>query len=248
MNLEKMEGLTSENIINTDEIVEQLQSKAITVVRLDSFDSKGATNYIKGGLEDFTSAAKALNENVVFLSEVLLSENDFFHEPNAEILGEYEQSSVAGEEEPSDGINLIQFSTTLGEYKQYIGQTHFLLFRLFFKNHSLSYLHYPDWIAGFNETFDEAEENFESKEKQLRDQKDQEETNLKEETRRRETGLVQLLEALADDDKFVLLSTQKAKQEYAVARYPELTDLPPQRLKDEISNLNARIQAKKMLR
>lgn len=242
-----MEESNSVNLINTDEIVEQLQSKAITVVRLDGFDAKGATNYIKGDLEDFITAAKALNENVVFLSEVLLSENDFFHEPNAEILGEYEQSPVADEEEPIEGINLIQFSTTLGEYEEYIGQTHFLLFRLFFKNHSLSYLHYPNWIAGFNEAFDEAEKIFESKEKKLRDQKEQEETTLKEETERRETGLVQLLEALADDDKFVSLSTQKAKQEYAVARYPELTDLSPQRLKDEISNLNARIQAKKML-
>jgi hypothetical protein len=56
-----------------------------------------------------------------------------------------------------------------------------------------------------------------------------------------------LLEELAEDDKFISLKTQKAKQEYALGRYPELGELSQHISKNEISNLNARIEARKML-
>ncbi len=217
------------------------------VVHLDGSELKAATNYLKGDLQTFVAAVKALNENVVFVQIIVLSEIDFYYEPENEILGEYQISEDDGDLSSGKRINLIQFSGDLSEFRKYIDQTHFLLFRVFFKNQSLTYIHYADWVEEFNKVYDAAEEIFETKEQELKQQQEQAEAQLREESGKLEAELIQMLEVLSDDAKFVSLPTQKAKQEYALALYPELSGLPSFRLKDEISKLNARIQARKML-
>lgn len=111
----------------------------------------------------------------------------------------------------------------------------------------MSYLLYADWYKEFDEEFGKAKAIFEEKENALRQERERERITSRQEAERKENELLQLLETLTTDAKFVLLSTQKAKQEYALAQFPELSELSPLRLKDEISNLNARIQAQKLL-
>lgn len=232
--------------IEIDEIKNLLESSGLHVVEIDYTDLKSAT-YLKGSLEDFISAAKAINETVVFLEDFPFGEDHFFYEPNGEILGEYEQAMSAEDEEQNAGINLAQFLPSLEEYKSRVGQTNFASFRIFYKNHVLSYLLYADWYKEFDEEFGKAKAIFEEKENALKQEREREQVTSSQEAERKENELLQLLETLATDAKFVSLSTQKAKQEYALARFPELSELSPLRLKDEISNLNARIQAQKLL-
>lgn len=235
------------NINDFNEISNYFQQEGISLIHLECSELKAATNYFKGNIQSFVAAVKALNETVVFVQTIVLSESDFYHEPENEILGEY-QSSKDNDSSLSDKrVNLIQFSGELSEFRKYIDKTHFLLFRVFFKNQSLTYIHYADWVEEFNKIYDAAEEIFETREQELRQRQEQAEALLKEESGKLEAELIQMLEVLGDDAKFVSLPTQKAKQEYALAIYPELGGLPSFRLKDEISKLNARIQARRML-
>lgn len=236
------------NINDSSEIVDYFQKEGISLIYLDSSELKAATNYLKGDLQNFITAVKALDEKVAFVQIIVLSGSDFYHEPVNEILGDYQR--LEDEEDAISSakqINLIQFSDNLDEFKKYIDQTHFLWFRVFFKNQSLTYLHYADWVEEFNKVYDKAEEIFEAREKDLRQQREKAQVLSREASGRQEAELIQMLELLGDDAKFISLPTQKAKQEYALALHPELSGLQPLRLKDEISKLNARIQARKML-
>lgn len=228
------------NVIKVEEIVSYLDSKGIHVVLLSHWDIK-STGHLKGDLDSFIAAAKLFNESIVFVQEFSLDEDDLFYKPDDPILGEYEQPSS------EDGINLIQFLPALEEYKKYIGQTSFLIFRVFYQNKTFDYFHYAEWFEAFTELLEEAQYIYEEKEKVIKEQRERQQIAEREKAEQRENQLRDLLEDLAGDDKFISLKTQKAKQEYAVARYPELAELSQHILKDEISNLNARIEARKML-
>jgi len=229
-----------------NELVNHIQAKGIQIICIEYSNVK-STIHLKGNLESFFAAINALNKTAVFMQEFSFDEDDFFHEPDTKVLGEYGQFIEGKSKYQNSGINLIQFLPQLEEYKSYIGQTSCLLFRIFFENQSLSYFHNAEWYDAFNNSFKEAKEIFETKEYETKTKRELEEVTLREKTEKRENELLQLLETLPDDDKFVSLSTQKAKTEYVLARYPELINLSPIRLKDEISNLNARIQARKLL-
>ena len=135
----------------------------------------------------------------------------------------------------------------LAEYKSYLEQTSLLIFRAFYKNQVFDYWHKAEWYGAFTKLFEEAREVFEEKENSIREQQEQEKNTAREAADQRETYLRGLLEKLTTDDKFIGLKTQKSKQEYAIVRHPELSELSPPILKEDISNLNARIEAKKML-
>lgn len=226
-------------IINTNEIVSDIEAKGIKVIPI-GYAKSNATE-LKGNLENFITTAKAFGDNIVFLQEFSFDNESFLHEPDEEILGEYDEP--AGE----DGINLTQFLPELEDYRKYIDQTSFLIFRVFYKNQTFDYYHYAEWWKSFNKFLEEAERIFEEKEKALKKEQAEQQNAAREEFEQRGEFLRGLLEDLASDDKFTLLKTQKAKQEYALARYPELAELSQHILKDEISNLNARIEARKML-
>lgn len=225
--------------INIGEIISDIEANGIKVIPTGYAKSNSAD--LKGNLDSFIATAKAFNENVIFMSEFSFDNESFFHEPHGAILGEYDEPAS------EDGINLTQFSPELEDYKSYIGQTSFIIFRVFYKNHTFDYYHYAEWFDAFNKSLEEAERIFEEKEKVIKDQRAQEENATRKEAEQREGFLRGLLEELGDDAKFASLPTQKAKQEYALARYPELNEFSPNLLKVEISNLIARIQAKKIL-
>ena len=170
-----------------------------------------------------------------------IDEDDFLQEIKKPALGEYNDP-------PNDaGINLTQFLPGLAEYRSYLEQTSLLIFRVFYKNQVFAYWHKAEWYEAFTKLFEEAQEIFEEKENVIREQQEQQKTVAREAADQRETYLRSLLEELTTDDKFIGLKTQKSKQEYAIARYLELSELSLHILKEDISNLNARIEARKML-
>jgi hypothetical protein len=227
------------NVFNTDEIISNIESQGIKVISIRYADFKSIE--LKGDLGSFIATAKAFNENVVFFQDFSFDQDDFFLEINESILGEY--ATPASE----DGINLIQFLPALEEYKNYVGQTSSIILRVFYQNKVFAYWHNAIWFEDFIKLFKQAQSIFVQKEKAIREQQAQQQNAAREEAAQREDYLRALLKELSTDDKFISLKTQKAQQEYAQARFPELSELSQHILRDEISNLNARIQARKML-
>lgn len=225
--------------INISETISHIEAQGIKVIPIDYSEAKSTR--LKGDLDDFLAAVKAFNETVVFLQDFSFDEDDFFHEIDKPVLGEYDDPP--GE----NGINLTQFLPELDEYKNYLEQTSMLIFRVFYKNQVFSFWQSSEWYESFIEQFEKAREIFEEKEQAIKEQQEREISAAQEARDRRESYLRGLLENLADDDKFVSLKTQKAKQEYAIVQYPELSELSQFVLKEEISNLNARIEARKMM-
>lgn len=225
--------------IDTDEIINNIEAQGIKVVSVGYANFKSIE--LRGSLEDFIATAKAFNENVIFLQSFSFGEDDFLCEFEKPILGEYD-------EPPSeDGINLAQFLPELKEYENHIGKTNLLIFRVFYKNQVCAYWHKADWFEAFTDLFDKAQDIFEVKEEAAKDHQAQQQNAAVEEAAERESYLSNLLKEFITDDRFESLKTQKAQQEYILLCCPELNELPQHILKDEISNLNARIQAKKML-
>jgi hypothetical protein len=225
--------------INAGDIISTIEAHSIKVVSIGYADLKSIE--LKGNLESFIATIKAFNENIVFMQEFSFDKEDFLHEPDEPILGEYDQPP--GE----NTINLTQFLPALEDYKKYVGQTSFLFFRVFYQNKNFAYRHNAQWFEAFTKLFEEVRCIFEDKEKAIKDQQAKQQTAAQEEVDQREGYLLGLLKDLISDHKFISLKTQKAKQEYALVYYPELAELPQHILKDEISNLNARIEARKML-
>jgi hypothetical protein len=226
-------------IININETISTIEAQGIKVIQIDYSEAKSTR--LKGGLDDFIAAVKVFDEKVVFLQDFSFDDEDFFHEPKNPVLGEYD-------EEPSEnGINLTQFLPELSEYKSYLEQTSALIFRVFYKNQAFSYWQNADWYEVFIEKSEKARGIFNEREQKIRTRQELEINAAREAREQRESYLRGLLEALITDDKFILLKTQKAKQEYAIAQHPELSELSQFVLKEEISNLNARIEARRMM-
>ena len=225
--------------INISEIISTIEAQGIKVIQIDYSEAKSTR--LKGGLDNFIAAVKAFDEKVIFLQDFSFDEEDFFHELKEPVLGDYD------EELGENGINLTQFLPELGEYKSYLEQTSALIFRVFYKNQSFSYWQNAEWYEAFIEKFEKAREIFNEKEQEIRAQQELEINAEREAQEERESNLRGLLENLITDDKFISLKTQKAKQEYAIAQYPELSELSQFVLKEEISTLNARIEARRMM-
>lgn len=225
--------------INTDEIISNIEAQGIKVVSISYADFKSIQ--LEGNLENFIATTKAFNENVVFLQSFSFDADDFFQELNKPVLGEYDEPPSESE------IDLTQFLPELKEYKSHIGKTSLLIFRVFYKDQVFAYWHKADWFEAFTNSFEEAKNIFEEKERSIKEQQTRQQDATREESEKRENYLRGLLEKLTTDDKFASLKTQKVQQEYALALFPELGELPQHLLKEEISNLNARIQARKML-
>ncbi len=85
--------------INTGEIISNLEAKNIKIVPIGYAELKSI--HLKGDLDNFIATAKAFNENVVFVQEFSFDDDDFLHEPDTAILGEYDEPAS------EDGINLI---------------------------------------------------------------------------------------------------------------------------------------------
>jgi hypothetical protein len=113
------------NNINTDKIINDIEKQDIKVVEIGYADLKSIE--LKGNLESFIATVKVFNENVVFYQNYSFSDDDFLYESDETIFGECD------DQPDEDGIDLIQFLPALEEYKSYIGQTSFLIFRVFIK-------------------------------------------------------------------------------------------------------------------
>lgn len=224
--------------LDISEMVGSIEAQGIKVVVIDYSELKSTG--LKGGMDDFIAAVKAFDEKVVFLQDFSFDEEDFLHEIK-NVFGDYDNQPT------ENGIDLIQFLPEIADYKKYIGQTSSIILRTFYKNQIFSYWQYAEWYEAFIKQFDRAREIFEEKEKVLKEKQELELNAAKETREKRENYLRGLLENFMADEKFISLKTQKMKQEYAIAQYPELAELTPFVLKEEISNLNARIEARKMI-
>jgi hypothetical protein len=225
--------------LDINELVGSIEDQGIKVVHIDYSEFKATR--LKGDRDNFVAAVKAFDEKVVFLQDFSFDEDDFFHELKKPVLGEYDNPPT------ENGIDLRQFLPELGDYKRHLGQTSAIILRVFYKNHYFSYWQNAEWYDDFTEQFERARVIFEEKERLLTEKHELELNAARESREKRETYLRGLLENFTNDENFISLKTQKMKQEYAIAQYPELAELSQFTLKEEISNLNARIEARKML-
>lgn len=227
------------NKTEIEKIVGKFESHKINVIFVSEANFAHST-HIKGDLDDFIRAVKSFGESIVFAGDFSFSESYFFHEVKRTV-GTYEIAPTA------DGINLTQFLPELKSYETHFGETVFLNFWTLYKNRVFSFIHQAEWFSAFSADFERAQalfEEVEGKEMVRIEQLAMNEQQMAEERRNR---LREILEELSADRQFIALKPQKAQQEYAILKYPELGELSASSLKEEISNLNARLQARKIL-
>lgn len=198
--------------LDIDEISGSIEAQGIKVVAIDHSELRSIQ--LKGGLDNFIASVKSFDEKVAFLQDFSFDGEDFLYKIKKTVLGEY--NNQPGE----NGIDLIQFLPELAAYEKYIGQTGFIILRVFYRNQSFSYWQYAEWYEAFLAQFDRAREIFEEKERILKEKRELELNAAKETREKRETHLRGLLEHFMTDEKFISLKTQKMKQEYAIAQYP----------------------------
>ena len=213
--------------LNTSEVITSLKSNDISVVKIDYLNSE-STATIEGNLGSFIDSIKAMNQDVIFLQEVIQEAEDFFYKPKHPSL------------ETDELIDLCEFSDELEEFKKFNGKTICLIFSAFYKNEVFSFYHHSDWSKDFYKVLESAK----TKLSEYQNSKF-EELELEQETK--EQKLIELLESLVDDEKFASLRTHKMKKEYALQKYPKLKEMSERKLLEEISNIDAKIKVSKVV-
>jgi hypothetical protein len=189
---------------------------------------------VAGNIESYTAAVKALNIPVVFFSLEKLETTDFTYSPED---GKPRLDDDDDEEEDSPEHDLCSVNVELGQFKSHLGGVGRIRLYAPMQPNGLTYFIENEWYAKFWECWDTAAQSVDqgyASAKANRDEADN----------RRRKELIARLDGLLNDNKFARLPTQKAKIAYAKMKIPGIDCLGSGALKDAISDLSARIDAK----
>ncbi|PYP82614.1 MAG: hypothetical protein DMF61_25955 [Blastocatellia bacterium AA13] len=134
--------------MNSEQVLSALRAGGLHPVRAETVSPLDDMPdlVMRGTLDDFIGAVKALEEKVVFVNVLILEETNFFYLVGSD-----------GEEEPdldeidpsTDIIDLAEISADFNEYRKYLGCEYMFILSVYFKIHSLTY-HIPeDWWTEF---------------------------------------------------------------------------------------------------
>ena len=222
--------------MNLDELINKLKLESFFPIRVEGNALKGKAGELVfiGDLEDFLKAAKVLKTEVVFVMNTTFDEDNFKYEVYDEDDDEEEDDNLSRDNEP---IDLSSVMPSLNKFKKHIGQDCALKLFVIASNNTLDFLIRESWWDEYVEEYVEAIEKIgENRKAVLASQRAEFEAKQKK--------ILDQLKALINDAGFVKLPTQKAMRAYAIDKIPELEEIDETTLQIEISQINAKLQAK----
>ncbi len=224
--------------MNLDELINKLESEGFFPIRVEgnALKSKEGELVLIGSLEDFLKAAKALKAEAVFVVNTMLHEDDFKYESDGEddVDDDDDDHNLSGDDQP---VYLPSVMPSLNKFKKYIGQD--CAYKLFVTtgNNILGFFIRELWWDEFAERYMEAIDKIEENREAVL-------ASQRAELKAKQKKVLDRLKLLMNDTAFVKLPTQKAMRAYAMDKIPELEEIDETTLQIEISELNAKLQAK----
>jgi len=237
------------------ELTQIFASKNIHLIRVENMDDrndKADLSFI-GTLDEYIKAIEVLGAKAVFVSTITLTEEHFVHTPRQISTSRntwpfptpgIKRIEEIIEDEDEDEYDLCSVIDELEEFKSRIGEDGY--FELLACN--LTYLIYEDWMQEFTKFRAEAIQSIDDQIATEEDEMLAKEAGQQAEVMQRLEDAVKQLRALISDKNFSGLSTQRAMKAYAIDKIPELEDLDDARLKVEIQNIAAKIEARKSVK
>lgn len=228
--------------MTSDELIEKVSDAGLIAVPIDDVASQGDGQGFayKGELESFISLAVKLEAKFLLLATQVISEEDFI----------YETEKIAFDEEEADDETeqyyLPEHLPTLRNFVDRIGQEG--KFRLVMQIPGLrvNFYHTNDWCLDLIDLVRVGIEKIDNYHGAAAKRQQKLEMERYEETLKKEGELLKKLKDLLKDGTFVRLPTLRAMQTYAIEKYPELEDVDPTAVSNEIANLSDRIKIKKL--
>ena len=227
--------------MNSEELFSILRANGLNAIRIRDFAPIDSMT-IDGDLEDFINAAKALNENVVFVNILRFENNYFIYDIDIDE-DEYIPPEIRSELRDNQPINLSTESAKIRNYEKYVGNEAEFLLSILVKNRVLQYRQPEKWWLEFQALKDEV--IFKSLEQKL-----SKVIERKVETSQKDQVLLNKLYELSEATDFINLATRKNTtlldlQEYAKKEIPELKDLSEEIFKRVLPRLRSEIRAQK---
>jgi len=195
---------------------------------------------VVGPVEEYVSALTTLKAPVVLVYTLTLTKDDFLYSSD----GNDEDSDEAGDargdgHEVGADTDLCTVNPALTRFRKHIGGIAVFLLSSPLQRESLDYMIEEDWYPDYVEQWDEAVRVIDAASEVEASKADFAE-------QARFAQLLEAMEALVDDQKFVRLPTQKAMLAYARDKIPGLNEMDHSTLKDKIQELNAKIAARRI--
>jgi hypothetical protein len=214
------------------ELKEKIQAAKLFPITVeadvDEDEAEGIT--FNGSLEEYLAAVGSLGKTSIFIATQEIDEDDFQYNLRERSYDEDDESEFEVEE-----INVCLINPALERFKEKIGTTG--IFRLFssLSSENLNFYIEEEWWTEFATLYNEAAENILNNkiEIQKKMQAAQKEKNKE---------LIKAVRELRHDKEFVNLRTQRAMSTYAKEKIPELDNLEPGILRQEIQILYDKIR------
>ena len=235
------------------ELINILTSKNIYPIRVDAVNGrKGESNLsFIGTLDEYIKAIEVLGAKAVFVSTIAVTDDHFVYTTSQNSTSQHKwpfptPGIASSEEVIEDEIqyDLCSVSDELKKYKTRIGEDGY--FELLACN--LTYAIYEQWMQELEIARAEAVEIIDAQMEAEEDELLAKEEEQQAEVMQRLEDAVKQLRALISDKHFAGLSTQRAMKAYAIDKIPELEELDDARLKVEIQNIAAKIEARKSVK
>lgn len=234
-----------------EELTKLLASNDIHLIRVsDVEDGKGdrhTTMSFVGALDEYIHAIKVLGAKAVFVNTIEVTEEYFVYSP-------YKRSSPASTwpfpgsgadkeefDDEEDEYDLCSVKKGLEKYKSRIGEDG--CFELLACN--VYYNICENWMEELRANREEAIEIINEQLEAEEDERMEIQERLEAEEEERLAHAIQQLHGLVADKKFSSLKTQRAMRAYAIDKIPELEELDDSKLKREIQEIAAKIEAKR---
>jgi protein PhnA len=182
-----------------------------------------------GTLEEYLEAVKSLRSGVIFVSTIRITEEYFL----------YLDDEEDEDDENADIIELCSVVPDLSKFKKRIGEDGHFDLSVPIVNGILSFSMHEEWMERLFELLNKARDL-------VNENRASELALIHAEEIEKSKEMIKKLHALISDKDFVRLPTQRAMQEYAIDKIPELEDLAEHELKREIQSLKAKIQARSL--
>jgi hypothetical protein len=183
-----------------------------------------------GTLEEYFSAAAFLGAKAIFIQNSTLQQSDFMH-------GGQEFGYQEDDEEGLKELDLALVNTSLAKYREYIGFSYAFYLSTKFDGYELNKHIEEEWRKEFLAEREKAVELVEQDEQRAVEKMEEEELKIRKQ-------LLKLVKDLILDSEFVKISTQGGMKAYALEKYPQLEEIDPKILIEEIRLVNDKIKAK----
>jgi len=187
-------------------------------------------NLFLGSLEEYFAAATFLGAKAVFIKNSILDESGFIHE--IQIFNDDDDN-----EEESTKVDLALVNSLIAPFKKYTGSSYAFSLSVRFDGYSLNKYIEEEWYKCYTVERDKATEIVEQDEENALQRMEEVEVNKQKE-------LIKLVKNLISDADFVKISTQGGMKSYALEKHPQLEEVDPKILLQEIRLVNDKVKAR----